>query len=222
MSHYREKAWWLGVGIYYARAGLLSEARKWVRQHGGRNALGLQIAEGELALARGQIAEAAALLREAFKSARERLKRRGEFFDGAEALARVLEKQGDLAGAVRVLEEATEDKALAAMMTGGWRWIQLQHQRAQLCRKLGREEEAQAIEDELRKLLAYADPEHLILRELKRSGIYVVPRSGGEPRRVTGYCSFSTTVDYPSATHDGKRMLFNRNDMAGGIYILEY
>ena len=40
---------------------------------------------------------------------------------------------------------------------------------AQLYRKVGREEEAQKIEAELLKLLAYADPDHPMLVALQRS-----------------------------------------------------
>ena len=46
-------------------------------------------------------------------------------------------------------------------------WLKIQWQRAELLRKLGREPEAREIEAELRKLLAYADADHDILRKLR-------------------------------------------------------
>jgi hypothetical protein len=42
------------------------------------------------------------------------------------------------------------------------------NQLAGLYRRMGREQEARKIEDELRKLLACADPDHAIVRELNR------------------------------------------------------
>ena len=47
-------------------------------------------------------------------------------------------------------------------------WLRIQWQRAELLRKLGREREAREIEAELCKLLAYADADHAILRDLRR------------------------------------------------------
>ena len=43
-------------------------------------------------------------------------------------------------------------------------WLRIEAARARLARELGRQEEAARIEAELRKLLAHADPDHVILR----------------------------------------------------------
>ena len=48
-------------------------------------------------------------------------------------------------------------------------WMKTQLRLARLYRKVGREQEAQKIEAELLRLLAYADPDHPILVELQRS-----------------------------------------------------
>ena len=48
-------------------------------------------------------------------------------------------------------------------------WLRLQAQLAQLYSEMGRAEDALKIEDELRKRLAYADPDHPILRQLDRT-----------------------------------------------------
>lgn len=45
--------------------------------------------------------------------------------------------------------------------------MRVQLQVAKLYRKLGREEEAKGVKSELLKLLAYAEPDHPILAELK-------------------------------------------------------
>ena len=50
----------------------------------------------------------------------------------------------------------------------GLPWMRGQRHRAELLRTLGREPEAREIEAELRKLLAYADADHAILRDLNQ------------------------------------------------------
>jgi Tol biopolymer transport system component len=51
--------------------------------------------------------------------------------------------------------------------------------------------------------------------------IYVVPLAGGQPRAITNYRSFSILLDYPMITHDGKKIIFTRNDKGGDIFLLE-
>ncbi len=48
-------------------------------------------------------------------------------------------------------------------------WMKTQLRLAQLCRKVGRHPEADEIEAELLRLLAYADPDHPMFVELKGS-----------------------------------------------------
>ena len=45
--------------------------------------------------------------------------------------------------------------------------MRIEWRRSELYRKIGRDEEAREIEAELLKLLAYADPDHPILRQLR-------------------------------------------------------
>ena len=53
-------------------------------------------------------------------------------------------------------------------MGNGPFWLTVELRRAQVYRQLGRVEEAEQIEAGLRTRLAHADPDHVILRELKR------------------------------------------------------
>ncbi len=48
-------------------------------------------------------------------------------------------------------------------------WVRVQGQLAQLYREMGRDEDASKIEAELRSLLALADADHPILRQLDRT-----------------------------------------------------
>ncbi|MEE8200095.1 MAG: tetratricopeptide repeat protein, partial [Candidatus Acidoferrales bacterium] len=130
----------------------------------------LPVVRGELALTQGRTAEAFWLLQDALEGQR----RRGGFastifFLGSESLAHAWEQQGNFSKALKVLEEASQEKTSAAMFWGssGYCWLRVQAQLAQVYRKLGREQEAQEIEAELLKLLAYADPDHHILRQLR-------------------------------------------------------
>ncbi|MFQ5818232.1 MAG: hypothetical protein ACE5H2_09815 [Terriglobia bacterium] len=55
--------------------------------------------------------------------------------------------------------------------------MRTQVQLAELYRKVGREQEAQEIEAELVKLLAHADDDHPVLRQLKRTQDVAVAQS---------------------------------------------
>ncbi|HEX7421131.1 MAG TPA: hypothetical protein VF505_14675 [Thermoanaerobaculia bacterium] len=44
---------------------------------------------------------------------------------------------------------------------------------------------------------------------------------GGEPKAVTHLKSPSIAVDYRAMSGDGKKILFNRIDKTGDIYVLE-
>ena len=46
-------------------------------------------------------------------------------------------------------------------------WLRVRWRQAQVYRQLGRLEEARQIEEELANLLAYGDPDHVIVRKLR-------------------------------------------------------
>ncbi|MCZ6769693.1 MAG: hypothetical protein O7D93_10640 [Acidobacteria bacterium] len=48
-------------------------------------------------------------------------------------------------------------------------WLRIRAALASLYRETGRNKEAREIEEDLRKHLAYADPDHPILRQLERT-----------------------------------------------------
>jgi tetratricopeptide (TPR) repeat protein len=123
------------------------------------------IPRGELALARGEVDLGISELEEGTR----RVGVMGYWaFLGSETLATALEKKGDLARAVLVLERASERRSSAAFEGGGACWLRNQLQLARLYREVGRAEDARKIERELLNLLALADPNHPILVDLKR------------------------------------------------------
>ena len=74
--------------------------------------------------------------------------------------------QDEPSRAAGVLDEAAQ--AVPLRMGNGPFWLTVELRRAQVYRQLGRVEEAEQIEAGLRTRLAHADPDHVILRELKR------------------------------------------------------
>ncbi len=102
------------------------------------------------------------------------------YFMGSEILAEAWRAEGELGKAVQVLESAAEKEVLlladqSSPLTGAL-WVRVQGQLAQVYREMGRDEDAGRIEAELRSLLAYADPDHPILRQLESTGDVAVLR----------------------------------------------
>ena len=90
------------------------------------------------------------------------------YFLVSDILADAWEQQGELEQAARVLEDASSKKTF--IVYGGSaapNWFRIQWRLAEVYRKLGRNEDARRIEEELLKLLTYADPDHPILVQLE-------------------------------------------------------
>jgi hypothetical protein len=79
--------------------------------------------------------------------------------------ADALVQRGKISEAIAVLEESTAHRAESSE-AGPQRWMNARAELAALYRRVGREQEARAIEDHLLALLAVADPDHPLLLEL--------------------------------------------------------
>jgi tetratricopeptide (TPR) repeat protein len=112
---------------------------------------------GVMALQEGHTTEAASFFQQSFDQ------RRGNTAATAEGLSIALERSGDFLKAAEALEKASPERVEDPC---GWLWNQARL--AWLYRKLERTRDAQRIEDQLRKLLAVADPDHPILRQLPK------------------------------------------------------
>ena len=132
----------------------------------------LSIYSGELALARGRTAEAARLLQEGLEVSKQRRGPETHFL-AAESLAMLFEQRGDTGRAARLLEDWSGPEARAWVFYSNGRptspyWISTRFKLAALYRRMGRDDQAAAIESELRDLLALADADHNIAMELQQ------------------------------------------------------
>ena len=157
----------LATVMLFARAGLIPQARKAAGDMNRNSPSGsFEFAQGEIALARGDVDKAVASLEHAIN--------RGSqvhpwgFLLGSESLAAALTKRGDVAHAIRILETATGKRTPAAFQNAGFLWLRARFALAQLYRRSGRESDARTVERELSALLAFADLDHPIRRELDR------------------------------------------------------
>ena len=159
------------AAIVLARAGFTGEAEvlitKFERdpikrpQYPMENSF--QMARGVLTLSKGNTTEGMRLIEEMLGQAR------GLNFLGSLILAEAWREQDQLESAMRVLEQASSKKVLLFAPVGGEnsaRWLRIRLMLAEIYREMGRDEDARKVEAELRTLLAYADADHPILRQL--------------------------------------------------------
>ena len=164
----------LGNAYLLFRAGRTNEAEKILSERKRETTARtitfqvlLKTVEGEIASAQGRTTEAIAPLEEAVPLVRWNSS--WHFFIGSGSLADAYERQGDLQKAIQVLEVASQAKSIAYENAGstGHLWLKVQWRLSQLYRKLGHNQEAERVEAELLKILAYADEDHPILLQLK-------------------------------------------------------
>ncbi len=160
------------IGILLTRSGLIDQAGQVLAENEGKPVSvllsgTLEAARGELAMARGRTAEAIDQLRKSQESTR--VFGRAAFLLGMQTLASALARQGDLDGAIRVLELGSTQRHVAFhWVSNGVLWEGNQLLLARLYRRAGRMADAQKLETELLNLLALADADHPILLELRR------------------------------------------------------
>ncbi len=125
------------------------------------------VLRGEIALAHRHRAEAVRELEAAWEHVQIVLVP-PSYYLARESLAAILGRRGDIARAIQILERRPEDICLAWPGTTYAYELRNRLQLAQLYRRAGRVADAQAVEAELKALLAFADPDHPILIALRR------------------------------------------------------
>lgn len=161
-----------GPAVALARSGLIPEAQKALAvvekrmKRSPRKGV-LETIRGEILLARGREKEAIPLLQTGVEEL-SHSETATLLLMGADSLARIWERQGDLPRALQTLERVSRERIFLDPYYNMVEWMRIQAHLAQLYRKAGREKEAQGIETRLRKLLTYADADHPLLIQLKR------------------------------------------------------
>lgn len=165
------------VLIFMVRAGMWSDVERAMQrarqEWGPLDASGIEITEGELALAKGDDEHGISLLEDGLGSRGSVPRPSPTFFLASDSLAGAYEKQGRLDQALRVLQRASSEKS-RTLTDPHWgpgnvvaMWMTSELHLADLYRKMGRVSDAEKIEGELSRLLIYADPDHPILRALQ-------------------------------------------------------
>ena len=160
------------AAVILARSGFFSESEKilleWEREQSQEDTSHqdpfTEMGWGVLKLNRGNTAEGIEML----EGTLPRLP--ALHFGVSEILAEAYRRQGDLPAAIQLLEEASKTRPVMNPRLGHpTTWLRIKLQLAELYRDEGRYEDARKIEDELRRLLALADSDHPILRQLDRT-----------------------------------------------------
>jgi DNA-binding winged helix-turn-helix (wHTH) protein/tetratricopeptide (TPR) repeat protein len=142
------------ASMLLVRANMWSDVETAIRRGSPRR--GSKITEGELALAKGDITKGISLIEQGLQSTRSLPA--AAFFLGSESLAQAYRKRGRVDEALRVLEQASQEKARTyrgpdSFETSAAFWLRTESQLAELYREMGRVADAEKIEDELSKLL---------------------------------------------------------------------
>ena len=132
-----------------------------------------QLALGELAFRRGDLAEAVERFEQGLEGLGESFHAL-DFFVASESLASALQGVGNEPRVLRVLEVAARRAPLRTVnltgfLTGAFGRFRVQARLASEYRKLGRVDEAEAIENEVLRMLKYADADHPIVRQINES-----------------------------------------------------
>src|SRR5579862_1940482 len=145
-------------GVTLARVGLIQDPQGLI-EHYRKHVENIFVIhmQGELALSQGHLDDAVRLLRQATEDFRQGGNQ--EFLISSDGLAMALERRGEPLEAVRVLEQASPARSLvlAWESPAGVFWFRIEAHLARLYRRSGRVADARQIEDQLRRILAYAD-----------------------------------------------------------------
>ena len=131
-----------------------------------------QLALGELAFRRGDLSEAVERFEQGLEGVGESF-HAPHFFDASESLASALQGLGHQPRALRVLEGAARrslrNRTPNAFLSGAFGRFRVQARLASEYRKLGRVDEAVAIENEVLRMLKYADADHPVVGQITES-----------------------------------------------------
>jgi DNA-binding winged helix-turn-helix (wHTH) protein/tetratricopeptide (TPR) repeat protein len=154
-----------GTASRLAQEGFLKEARAVLAklEHTQRPEMWLEHARGEVELASGHTVVGITRLQSALKLYNKT--QDPHRFMTASALAREYEKSGNTLAAISILESELQSQVIGTDAQGSD--PDSSFQLWKLYRKTGQTEKAAALQSGLLRWFAYADPDHVIVRELK-------------------------------------------------------
>ena len=166
------------AAILLARAGFLAESEKmvielekrgvpsWLKRKSAQqfDSAQVEMARGVLKLSQGNTSEGIAILEGTLPLVRDNYE-----FKDFEILAEAYTRQGNWVAAIQLLKQASEREPIYFRFGAAPLWLRFRWRLASLYHQTGRAEDAREIEDELRRLLALADSDHPILRQLDRT-----------------------------------------------------
>jgi DNA-binding winged helix-turn-helix (wHTH) protein/tetratricopeptide (TPR) repeat protein len=154
-----------GTASRLAQAGFVKEARAVLAKltHTQRPEMWLEHARGEVELASGNTVVGISRLQSALKLYNKT--QDPHRFMTASALAREYEKSGNTLAAISILESELQSQVIGTDAQGSD--PDSSFQLWKLYRKTGQTEKAAALQSGLLRWFAYADPDHVIVRELK-------------------------------------------------------
>ncbi len=153
------------MAIFLAESGFLTESETLLTQLERRVRVRdplTQLARGVLELRKGDAGTSIQFIENTLQEG-------SRIYLSSLLLAEAWSQEGELQKAVEVLGEASKKKYLVLVSESPTMWLRVRAALAKLYRETGRNEEAREIEGDLRKHLAYADPDHPILRQLDRT-----------------------------------------------------
>lgn len=201
--------WWIKVWLL-ARAGMLSDAEAFVADAEKPATRGPSLFPGEFKALRGDLALARARPREAaflLEAGLAKFNRVGIFYRTAESLAEARIRLGEPEKAVAVLKQSSDEKPhLYQGGPTGLFWMTNRLKLAEIHHRLGQQSEAQAIEDDLARRLAYADPGFPMLERLERLSGEPRPSDPSAPVARRLWSGFALVPDRAFST-DGRNLL---------------
>ncbi len=174
---------WAHNPVPFAQAGLFDRANEIIAGGCSRGSARL-LTRGLEAAAAGQILDATKALQQATDLLRDR---HGDgFYIASRALADVWESAGNPLQVIRVLEETVvAPPNYGETGPAGVAWIKAQVRLVETYREAGRFEAADALEAQVRRLMAVADADHPFFRDLEASA-HLVGESGAQPSGTAG------------------------------------
>jgi hypothetical protein len=159
---------WAPTFVLQLRTGMRDEPERFMKENAnGTASLDAPIMRGAIALSVGRRSVAFREIQQGWERYRNSAWIPPMFYLSSESLAQLLVERGDISGAIQTLEFPKRYHQAIDLATAAY-WLRNRLQLSTLYRRAGRLQDANKVEEELRVLLAVADPDHPIRKALER------------------------------------------------------